>query len=184
MCKITAITNLALVNGNFCEQIRKITQRNDVVRLILREKELCENDYFNLAKEVYPICLENNTDFVIHTYISIARRLGVRNVHLPFSVLKSNPACTCELSVSVSVHSCEEAVLAQKMGCEYIICGHIFETDCKKGLPGRGMEFLEEICKSVALPVWAIGGIDFENMHTLRNTGCVGVCMMSALMTL
>ena len=31
----------------------------------------------------------------------------------------------------------EEAKEAQDLGCTYITAGHIFLTDCKKGLPGR-----------------------------------------------
>ena len=37
--------------------------------------------------------------------------------------------------------------------------GHIYATDCKQGLPPRGLDFLEEVCRAVDIPVWAIGGI-------------------------
>ena len=37
--------------------------------------------------------------------------------------------------------------------------GHVYVTDCKKGLPPRGLEFLKEVCTKVTIPVYAIGGI-------------------------
>ena len=37
-------------------------------------------------------------------------------------------------TVGVSVHSADEAVLAEKMGATYVTAGHIFATDCKKVL--------------------------------------------------
>ena len=84
--------------------------------------------------------------------------------------------------IGASCHSLEEAKEAQNLGCTYITAGHIFLTDCKKGLPGRGLPFLEEICKTVRIPVYAIGGISSQNMESVRKTGAAGACIMSGFM--
>ena len=55
-------------------------------------------------------------------------------------------------------------------------------TDCKKGLAPRGLAFLQEVVESVAIPVYAIGGIGSENAASVRKTGAAGVCVMSGLM--
>ena len=62
--------------------------------------------------------------------------------------------------LGASCHSLEDAKTAQALGAHYIILGNIFETDCKKGLPGRGLEFLREVCRETELPVYAVGGIN------------------------
>lgn len=77
----------------------------------------------------------------------------------------------------------EDAVEAQKLGCTYITAGHIFDTDCKKGLPGRGHEFLRNVCRAVTIPVYAIGGITPENAEEIYQDGASGACLMSSLMT-
>ena len=84
--------------------------------------------------------------------------------------------------IGASCHSLEEAKEAQDLGCTYITAGHIFLTDCKKGLPGRGLPFLEEICKAVRIPVYAIGGISSQNIESVRKTGAAGACIMSGFM--
>ena len=84
--------------------------------------------------------------------------------------------------VGVSVHSPEEAIFAQNAGADYLIAGHIFLTDCKKGLPARGLGFLSDICSSVTIPVFAIGGMNEEHGHLAVQAGASGVCMMSELM--
>ena len=71
---------------------------------------------------------------------------------------------------------------AQTLGCTYITAGHVFATDCKKGLPGRGVEFLERVCAAVEIPVCGIGGIDSDNIALVRNAGAKGACLMSSLM--
>jgi thiamine-phosphate pyrophosphorylase len=83
-----------------------------------------------------------------------------------------------------SVHSVEDAILAQKSGATYLTAGHIFATDCKKGVPPRGLLFLREVCTAVSIPVYAIGGIHKENAVMCIEQGAAGVCMMSEYMRL
>ena len=71
---------------------------------------------------------------------------------------------------------------AQASGCTYITAGHVFETDCKKGLPGRGVDFLRNVCAAVDIPVYGIGGIDADNIALVRDAGARGACLMSSLM--
>ncbi|MBP3700615.1 MAG: thiamine phosphate synthase, partial [Lachnospiraceae bacterium] len=68
------------------------------------------------------------------------------------------------------------------MGCTYIIAGHIFDTDCKKGSPGRGLDFLRQVTRAVSIPVYAIGGIAPENISLIRTSGAAGACVMRGAM--
>ncbi|MGN0713417.1 MAG: thiamine phosphate synthase [Anaerovoracaceae bacterium] len=38
------------------------------------------------------------------------------------------------------------------------------------------------MCKAVAIPVYAIGGISPENIDAVRAAGAAGACVMSGLM--
>ena len=84
--------------------------------------------------------------------------------------------------IGTSIHSVEDAVFAESHGADYITAGHIFTTDCKKGLPGRGIDWLNAICNVVSIPVYAIGGISDANVSLLSNCNIAGYCMMSASM--
>ncbi len=64
----------------------------------------------------------------------------------------------------------------------YVTAGHIFPTDCKKGLPGRGLSFLQEICHHANVPVYAIGGISPDNLESILRAGADGACLMSYCM--
>ena len=84
--------------------------------------------------------------------------------------------------LGASCHSVEDAVEAEKLGCTYLTAGHVFATDCKRGLPGRGLDFLKAVCQSMSIPVYAIGGISPENIADVRKAGAAGACVMSGLM--
>ncbi len=81
-----------------------------------------------------------------------------------------------------SVHSPREALLAQKAGASYVTAGHVFATDCKRGVPPRGLSFLRETCQAVQIPVYALGGIQAQNAAECILAGAQGVCVMSACM--
>ena len=73
---------------------------------------------------------------------------------------------------------------AQELGASYVTAGHIYATDCKKGLQPRGLDFLRQVCAAVDLPVYAIGGIKFDETQwmSLKECGAAGGCIMSGMM--
>lgn len=154
-------------------------------RIILREKALNEQAYESLAISVMEICRQQGVECVLHSRVRTARKLGASGIHLPLPILRSMSAQDKQSfkRIGASCHSTEEALEAQALGCTYLIAGHIFETDCKKGLPGRGLSFLKGVCNVVSVPVYAIGGIRPENASDIRQAGAQGVCVMSSLMT-
>lgn len=175
MCKIICVSNRHLCNTDFIQRLKEISKTG--IPIILREKDLSESEYEKLAERVLNEC----DNVILHTFIEAAKKLKSNSIHLPMRILR-----TADISgfnqVGASVHSVEEAVEAEKLGASYITAGHIFVTDCKKGLKPRGLDFLESVCRSVGIPVYAIGGINSGNMKSAVKCGAAGVCIMSGLM--
>lgn len=183
MSDLICITNRKLCNNNFSDQIEMIASAHPKA-IVLREKDLSEKEYEQLARQVMQICQKHGTQCILHSFSNVATALGAAAVHMPLPLLQK--MTLQEKShfqiIGASCHSLEEAKEAQDLGCTYITAGHIFLTDCKKGLPGRGLPFLEEICKAVRIPVYAIGGISSQNIESVRKTGAAGACIMSGFM--
>jgi thiamine-phosphate pyrophosphorylase len=182
MYKLIAITNRHICNGDFIERIDKIS-KSGIYAIILREKDLPESEYETLASDVIDICKKNNCICILHSYIDVAERLNHKLIHLPMPLLVENSERLKNFElVGASAHSLEEALTAKKLGADYITASHIFATDCKKGLEPRGLDFLNDICKSVDIPVFALGGINADNISECIKNGAAGVCMMSEFM--
>lgn len=183
MSDLICITNRKLCSNNFSDQIEMIASAHPKA-IVLREKDLSEKEYEQLARQVMQICQKHGTQCILHSFSNVAIALGAEAVHMPLPLLqKMTPQEKSHFQIiGASCHSLEEAKEAQDLGCTYITAGHIFLTDCKKGLPGRGLPFLEEICKAVRIPVYAIGGISSQNMESVRKTGAAGACIMSGFM--
>ena len=181
------ITNRHLVQGDFLKQLEKVTKLHPHA-LILREKDLTDDAYESLAKKVFDLCKREDITFFLHTKIEIARKIGCQNIHLSITVLKGlseteKKALTedfCE--ISISCHSMEDVEIAMAGGATQIILGTIFETECKKGVLGKGVEFVREICQKCPLPVYAIGGMNLQRLPLVIDAGAAGCCMMSGFM--
>jgi thiazole tautomerase (transcriptional regulator TenI) len=121
---------------------------------------------------------------VINDRLDVALLNQLPNVHLPghsFSIEKVKQMAP-SLRVGRSVHSLQEAIECELAGADYLLFGHIFETNSKVNLTPRGILQLAEICKTVQIPVIAIGGIVPETVSKLSGVKLSGVAVMSYVM--
>lgn len=152
------------------------------------------------------------TQLILHTHASVASRLGASELHLPFAKFRAldgesaanlrdlakfdgassdkdeTPGIcasnlTQKLKIGVSVHSLEQALAAQELGADYVVAGHIFDTPSHALEQGRGLWFLREICESLCIRTYAIGGINFENLSEIKQAGAAGAYMMRGFLS-
>lgn len=191
--RIVAVTNRWLVpeGVSYLEKIEQIGQMHPKA-VIVREKDMAEEDYEKLAAQVIKIMDKYDVTCILHNFPDAAFNLGCRRIHLPLAVYKSiadngyiTPAghnLLQEFDVrGTSVHSLKDVEIAESLGATYMTAGHIYATDCKKGLEPRGIEFLKDICSHASVPVYAIGGIHFddEQIDEVLSAGAAGACIMS-----
>ena len=175
--------------------------------LILREKDLPDSEYEKLAEKVMALCEKENVPCFLHSHADIARKLGCKRIHIPAAVLIESSCSSIDTGegnisststdigenknsgsfgdfseVSVSCHRLEEIDEVVRCGATRIVLGNIFETGCKPGLEGKGLEFLKKAADRSPVPVYAIGGITPENLPEVLSAGAAGGCMMSGFM--
>ena len=198
--KLNIISNRKLCeNENLEKQIKKIflayekkiiLKKFEIVALTLREKDLNKNEYLKLIEKVYPICQKYKINLILHQNydLNLDDKYKIDGIHLSYNIFKSlNENIKAELikkykRIGVSIHSLNEAKEVESLGASYVVAGHIFETDCKKGLEPRGLKFIEDLSSALTIPIFAIGGIDEKNSLSVINNGAFSICMMSTLM--
>lgn len=180
MFDLVCVTHRGLCAGDLPQRVGELC-RGGIHRVILREKDLTEGDYEALARQVLAA---GGDRVVLHHFPHVCARLGTPRLHLSLRELEADPGLRDRVKLlGISVHAPDEAVRAQTLGADYVTAGHVFATDCKKGLPGRGLDFLRAVCGAVDIPVYAIGGIGPDNLAAVAGTGAAGACLMSGLMT-
>lgn len=183
-----AVTNRHLCEGDFLARLEQLAENNDYQAILLREKDLTAVQYETLAREVLAICRKRKKRCILHSFPEVAMRLCHSQLHLPLSLWNSlEEGMQKELrremrEIGTSIHSMEQYGQAQVLGATYVVAGHIFVTDCKKGLEPRGLTFLQSICQAADVPVYGIGGINRQNEKQVIEVGAAGVCVMSGCM--
>lgn len=158
---------------------------NGVTFLQLREKNLEDKSFLDLAIEMKELAHGYNVPFVINDNIDIAMKSDADGVHIgqdDMSVAEARKIIGKDKILGVSAGTVQEAIQAEKLGADYLGVGAIFSTDTKKDAGDVTFETLKNICESVNIPVVAIGGINKDNISSLKGSGIDGVSVISAIL--
>ncbi|MBQ4498159.1 MAG: thiamine phosphate synthase [Spirochaetaceae bacterium] len=150
----------------------------------LREKELDDAAFLDEAFKVKVLCKKHNVPFIVNDNVEIALKAGADGVHVGQSDLplrEVRKMCGSGMVIGVSAQTAAQAVEAERNGADYLGVGAVFPTSTKKDADAVSLATLREICKSVSIPVVAIGGISKANMMQLKGTGIAGVALVSAI---
>jgi thiamine-phosphate diphosphorylase len=175
------ITNRKLAYDKDFYGIIEDTINGGISAIILREKDLRYDELLIMAKKIKDIIGSRSVKLIINSNLEVAKEVEAYGFHLSFEKF-IEIKCSFKGIIGVSVHNQCEAVKAEKQGANYLLLGHIFETDCRKGLPPRGIELIKTIKKSVTIPIIALGGIMPENIFKVMEAGANGAAVMSTIM--
>lgn len=178
MFKIICVTDRKSCKEDFLTRIEKIASAKPD-RIIFRDKDCSGKKYTEFAFKVLDISNKYNVPCSMYFHPEF---LG--DTHMTMPILQHFPLSEMNYLrlIGASVHSVDEAIEAEQKGVNYVTAGHIFATQCKPDLAPRGLDFLREVCESVKIPVYAIGGINPQNISQIAQSGADGACIMSGFM--
>jgi len=185
-CKIYLVTDeKACLGKDFYACIEEAI-KGGVKIVQLREKNISTKDFYEKALKVKEICKNYDVLFIINDRLDIAQAVGADGVHLGQSdmpieearkILKDN------FLIGATARNIEEAKKVELSGADYIGSGAIFGTSTKDNAKKLEMEELKKIVASVKIPVFAIGGININNVGSLKNIGLQGICAVSGILS-
>lgn len=169
---------------------------NNVEAIVIREKDINEDDLEVICKKIVSLRNEikkenkdnkiNTTKLIINSNLVMAKKYNLDGVQIPYDKFVMEYGFKENLhfkgQLGIAVHSVEEALDSFKRNADYIIIGHIFETNCKAGLTPRGLDIIKDIRKNTNRHIVAIGGINNNNFLSAINSGANSVAMMSGIM--
>lgn len=152
----------------------------------LREKDLDGKNLFDLARKVSALCRRYNAELFINDRIDIALGVEAAGVQLgkaSLPIAAARALLGTARAIGYSAHSLAEARDAEREGADFILFGPVYFTPSKAPYgPPQGLTALKNIVEKIALPVYAIGGVNADNLAQSMNTGIHGVALISAIM--
>ena len=121
-------------------------------------------------------------ELLINADLALARELGV-GAHLRAAQLRglSERPLPAELPLAASCHDARELQAAQALGCDFAVVGSIKPTPSHPSVLGIGWEAFAALRESVALPIYAIGGLGAQDLADARRHGAQGVAAIRSL---
>ena len=179
-----AVTDRHWLGGRTLYEVVRESLDGGVTFLQLREKDLDDVSFYEEAVKLQEMAKEYGVPFVVNDNVEIAVRMNADGVHVGQSDMEAGDVRALigpDKILGVSAQTVEQAVLAEKRGADYLGVGAVFPTGSKDDAVEVTHETLKEICDAVSIPVVAIGGITYENIHELAGTGICGIAVISAI---
>jgi thiamine-phosphate pyrophosphorylase len=149
----------------------------------VREKDLAGRPLFDLAAAAVAAARGGAARLLINDRLDVAWAARAGGVHLGENSLPIGDVVRAQrrsgpenFLVGASCHSLEAATRAAREGADYIFFGPVFATPSKAafGAP-QELARLAEVCRGVAVPVLAIGGVTAENAGECLKAGAAGI---------
>lgn len=153
--------------------------------LQLRAKDVADGALLSLARQVaglahaagVPFCLNDRPDLA---FLAGADLVHVGQEDLGLAEVRAvQRALGRETPVGVSTHNLAQARAAVAAGADYIGFGPVFSTTSKaRPDPVVGLAALADVCRAVAVPVVAIGGITRAQIAAVVETGAAAAAVI------
>ena len=184
---VYAVTDRAWIGKmSLCEQV-EAALKGGATMVQMREKGLTNDtvqDYLEEARSLRALTERYTVPLIIDDNIKLALLCGADGVHVGQNDMDAAQARALlgpDKILGVTAKTVEQALKAQEQGADYLGSGAVFGTSTKADALPMTMERLGEICRSVSIPVVAIGGICLENIGKLKGSGAAGAAVVSGI---
>jgi len=175
----------AILEGHCAEEVLNNCQRILLrgIRLMqLRVKSLPANDLEPVAAEVLRICRRQGVTLLVNSDLPLLA-FQSDGIHLSSRALL---ACSKRpgghVWVAASCHNLAELRHAEKLGVDFAVLAPVQATATHPEAPPLGWEGLSALLEKVNLPVFALGGLDFDDMDRAFHAGAQGLAGISAFL--
>jgi len=153
----------------------------------VRAKGLSVEDIMDGVREARKSALEGGAIFIVNDSVEVALKSKADGVHLGQTdapVEEARRVLGHKAIIGISTHNADEALRAEALGADYISLGPVFPTRTKKDAEApKGLSLLTEVCRAVAIPVVAIGGITEATAPDVIEAGAAAAAIISDILT-
>ena len=185
-CRLYGIVDTGYVTADRMPLMARSLVSGGVDILQLRAKKQSREEIRTMALELAPICRNAGIPFILNDYPDLVLETGADGAHVgqdDLSIAEARKLAGPEAIIGKSTHSLEQAMAAVAESPDYIGFGPLFATPTKPDYTPIGTELIREIYRALPFPIFCIGGINLNNLHSVLNVGAERVVIVSDLLT-
>ena len=157
----------------------------------LRMKDADEKELKETALKVQEMCKQHEATFIIDDHVELVKEIKADGVHLgknDMPVAEARQFLGEEFLIGGTANTFDDIMMHFNASADYIGCGPFRFTTTKKNLsPILGMEGYKAIIDRltemrIRIPVVAIGGITYDDIPDIMNTGIHGIALSGTIL--
>lgn len=154
--------------------------KNGIKMVQLRMKDADEKSIIAEAEKIQKYAQEYDAVFLLNDSVDLAKKLGVKAVHLGLNDMPINEARAIlgdDVMIGGTANTFEQIQLQVSRGADYVGVGPFRFTTTKKNLsPTLGLDgykiLLEQMKNAnISIPLFAVGGITMADIEGLKKVG-------------
>jgi thiamine-phosphate pyrophosphorylase len=117
----------------------------------------------------------------------LAEEAGAHGVHLPERFRSAAPALRRrhpDWILTGAAHSHAAVAAAAQAGFDAVLLSPVFPSRSPSAGEPLGLEAFSRMVRGAGLPVYALGGVNTQNVETLHGSGASGIAVVGALVDL
>lgn len=183
--KLYLVTDSVILRGRDFYKCIEDAIKGGVTMVQLREKDISGREFLERAIKLRELTKRYGVSLIINDRVDIALLCDADGVHVGQSDIGAKDVRRLvgeDKIVGVSARSVEEAKTAKEDGADYIGIGAMFATSTKLDAKSVSLETVENIKNNVDIPFVLIGGINLENLDTLKKLDSDGYAIVSSIL--
>lgn len=157
----------------------------------LRMKDATPEEVRTEAVRVQALCKEYGATFIIDDQVELVKELHADGVHLgkkDMPIAEARQILGKDFIIGGTANTFEDVQMHYQAGADYIGCGPFRFTTTKKNLsPILGLDGYSSIVSQmkaagINLPIVAIGGITYDDIPTIMQTGVTGIALSGTIL--
>ncbi len=169
----------ATVSGIDAFKLKLTSALSRGLRLVqVREKTLPADILRQFATDVIAVSHRHGARVLINGDAQLARDTNADGVHLTSAQiysLKQRPDCEW---VAASCHCRADIEAATRLGADFAVAGPVARTPTHPGAKLLGWDGLAQCVADSAIPVYALGGLQPQDLQLARQAGAQGIAML------
>ena len=157
----------------------------------LRMKNASAEEIEKEAMRILPLCRECGATFILDDQAELAKKIHADGVHLgklDMPIAEARKMLGKDFIIGGTANTFDDVKAHCEAGADYIGCGPFRFTATKKNLsPLLGLEGYRRIiarmkAEGIGLPVVAIGGITYDDIPAVMQTGVSGIALSGSIL--
>ena len=173
-----AISNASELGAEVFLERLQLALNNGLRLLQIREKNWQYAALRELSEQAVKMSHAVGAQVLINADVELANEVGADGVQLTGEQLAAATARPDVALCAASCHTLEELQRASALGLDFALLSPVQPTKSHPGAAHLGWESFAELATSSAIPIYALGGLQSEDMECAWEHGAHGIALL------